>query len=117
MGAVEARVTAALETFVWHAEYSEPSRLNVATGIQLARAVSMDHHQNTMWGPIDKLNVAESGQLNGARDAGGICHVERQDAKTLGGWQEVWAAVRRKPDEAPVIRTLFMVTPAASRRP
>jgi hypothetical protein len=42
---IEERVTAAIEKFVWHPEYIERSRLNFATKIQLARAISMDHHQ------------------------------------------------------------------------
>src|SRR5262245_39684133 len=57
---IEERITAAIEKFVWHAEFIERARLNFATKVQLARAISMDHHQNTMWDLIEKLNAVRN---------------------------------------------------------
>jgi len=57
---IEELITAAIEKFVWHGEYIERARLTFAHKMQLARAISMDHHQNTMWDLIDKLNAVRN---------------------------------------------------------
>jgi hypothetical protein len=54
---IEERITAAIETFVWHPEYIDRARLTFAHKMQLARAMSMDHSENSMWDLIDKLNA------------------------------------------------------------
>jgi hypothetical protein len=54
---IEERITAAI---FWHGEFIERARLTFAHKMQLARAISMDHHQNTMWDLIDKLNAVRN---------------------------------------------------------
>jgi len=57
---IEERITSAIEKFVWHGEYIERARLTFAHKMQLARAISMDHSENTMWDLIDKLNAVRN---------------------------------------------------------
>lgn len=57
---IEERITAAVEKFVWHGEYIERARLTFAHKMQLARAISMDHSENTMWDLIDKRNAVRN---------------------------------------------------------
>lgn len=57
---IEERITSAIEKFVWHGEYIERARLTFAHKMQLARAISMDHSENTMWDLIDRLNAVRN---------------------------------------------------------
>ena len=57
---IEERITAAIEKFVWHPEYVERARLTFAHKMQLARAISMDQSESTMWELIDKLNAVRN---------------------------------------------------------
>lgn len=53
---VEERINATIEKFVWNAKYIDRARLSFSQKIALARAMSMDEADNSMWDLIDKLN-------------------------------------------------------------
>lgn len=54
---IEERINAVIEKFVWNAQYIDRARLSFAQKIALARAMSMDESENSMWDLIEKLNT------------------------------------------------------------
>jgi hypothetical protein len=53
---LEERITAAIEKFVFHPEQLEGARLTFAQKLSIARSISLDEHQNSMWDLVERLN-------------------------------------------------------------
>lgn len=53
---LEEKLAAIIGKFVFHGEVLENARLTFAQKMSVARSLSLDEHNNTVWGLIEKLN-------------------------------------------------------------
>jgi hypothetical protein len=69
---IEEKITAAIYKFVFHPEHLDSIRFTFAVKLAIARSMSLDRHDHSMWDLISKLNGlrnALSHSLNGDKRA------------------------------------------------
>jgi hypothetical protein len=90
---IEEKITAAIETFVFHPELLDDSRLTFAHKLVLARSMSLDEDNNSMWDLISKLNTLRNRlahSLKGEPRARAMTAVRDAYTRERGGKLEDW---------------------------
>lgn len=85
---VEERINAVLEKFVFHPEFMDKARLTFAQKLNVARAMSLDESENSMWEVLERLNALRnrlSHSLDGARRADAMEALKAAFTRECGG--------------------------------
>jgi hypothetical protein len=90
---LEEKITAAIEKFVFHAEYLESARLTFAQKLSIAQSISLTENDNRMWDLIEKINKLRnklSHSLEGTFRKDAMNALRSSYSQLRGGKLEEW---------------------------